>query len=81
MNSSDFLFLFGASADSDCIHSGETEQVKIAALELSQPRSGSSLICCDQCGNGSKPILHFALDRTHADLTGIHTCTAMNSLF
>ena len=84
----------GTAIDSDGIHSGESEQDKTAVL--SKLRSGDAVgfgngcsskpWICDYLGGddfekGSNPIDDSVLDRIHPGLTGMHTCTAVNSLF
>ena len=84
----------GTAIDSDGIHSGESEQDKTAVL--SKLRSGDAVgfgngcsskpWICDYLGGddfekGSNPIDDYVLDRIHPGLTGMHTCTAVNSLF
>ena len=76
-----FLFLSGIAVDAYGYHLGESNQDESTALEMSQPSSRSDVICCDQRGNGSKPIPHFALDHSQSYLTGMYACTVMNSLF
>ena len=83
----------GTAADSDGIHPIDSRLDKNAALELSKRGSGSAVICCKQCENESStkrtghfdkhrnPIYESVLDDIYPNLTGMHTCTAMNSLF
>ena len=83
----------GTAVDSDGIHPHKSNQDNIAALHLSKPSSGSAFICCKQCGNESStkrtgdfdkdrnPIDKSVLDDIFPNLIGMHTCTAMKSLF
>ena len=88
------MFLSGIASDSDDIHLRESEQGKTAVL--SKLRSGgaagfgngssSKPWNCDYLGGddfekGSNPIDDSVLDCTYPNLTGVHTCTAMSSLF
>eukprot|EP01052_Picozoa_sp_SAG31_P027962 SAG31_NODE_2660_length_5284_cov_14.800000_3_plen_146_part_00 len=94
MISSDFMFLSGIAKDSDGIHSGESEQGKTAVLSTLSSGgaagfgngSSSKPWICDYLGGddfekGSNPIDDSVLDRIHPGLTGVQTCTAVNSLF
>ena len=77
------------AADSDDIHPVDSHHDKTTAPELSTPDCGSAGI-----GNLSKPIprtgdfdkdknpiYESVLDDIYPNLTGMHTCTAVNSLF
>ena len=88
-------FVSGMVSDSDGIHLGDSSRDKSHALELSKPMSRSAAgfgngslskqwICDylsgDDFDQGNNPMETSVLDHIHLGLTGMHMCTAMNSL-
>ena len=87
------MFLSGIAVDSDGIHLVESKQNKTAALlklnseaviglgngSSNKPRPRTRHL--GEFDKGSNPIDDSVLDRIHPGLTGMQTCTAVNSLF
>ena len=87
------MFLSGTVLNSDGIHLSESNQNKTAALlklnsgavtglgneSSNKPRPRTRHL--GEFDKGSNPIDDSVLDRIHPGLTGVQTCTAVNSLF